>query len=77
MRATGVVSTACDSGVLEDELDLPGVCATSAGATTRPATNNATAAAAINSRRGPGSMRSEAFGTIRDREERFKLVSCL
>jgi hypothetical protein len=73
MRGTGVVSTACDSGVLEEEvlddeldeleLELPGPCATTAGATTSPPTSNATAAAAI--------------GTIRDREERFKLVSCL
>jgi hypothetical protein len=45
MRGAGVVSTACDSGVLDDELDVPGVCATSAGATTSPPTSNATAAA--------------------------------
>jgi hypothetical protein len=77
MRGTGVVSTACDSGVLEeevldDELDVPGPCAATAGATTTPPTSNATAAAAaaIGSRRG-------VIGMVRDREERFKLVSCL
>jgi hypothetical protein len=59
MRAVGVVSTACDSGVLDDELDAPGACATSAGAPTTPPTSNATAAAAI--------------GTIRDREGIFRL----
>ena len=62
MRGTGVVSTACDPGVLEEdvlddeldelELELPGPCATSVGATTTPPTSNATAAAAIGSRRG-------------------------
>jgi hypothetical protein len=60
MRGTGVVSTACDSGVLEEEvpddeldeleLELPGACATIAGATTTPPTSNATAAAVNSSR---------------------------
>jgi hypothetical protein len=45
MRGAGVVSTACDSGVLDDELVLAGVCATSAEAPTSPPTSNATAAA--------------------------------
>ena len=57
MRGTGVVSTACDSGVLEDELELPGVCATTAGAATSPPTSNATAAVAIGNRRAANSTR--------------------
>jgi hypothetical protein len=80
MRATGVVSTACDSGVLEEdvlddeldelELELPGPCAATAGATTTPPTSNATAAAAaaIGSRRG-------VIGMVRDREGSFRRIT--
>jgi len=64
-----------EEDVLDDELDeleleLPGSCATSVGATTIPPTSNATAAAAIGSRR-------VAIGMVRNRQGRFKLVSCL
>jgi len=87
MRGTGVVSTACDSGVLEEdvlddeldelELELPGPCATSVGATTIPPTSNATAAAAGRMRRGAIGTRRAAIGMVRNRQGRFKLVSCL
>jgi len=78
MRGTGVVSSPCGPGVLEedvlddelDELELepPGACARIAGASAIPPTSNPTAPAASHSRR-------EAIARQRDRtgRKRFKL----
>jgi len=79
MRGARVVSTACESGLLEDdELDElePVGCARSTGASARLAVSNATAADACRETfkidRRVFHIGREAIGRFRDGEERFR-----